>query len=280
MAANPERRRQRRSGRAACRPAHASGLIGRLVGAGLSRADRVDLRPRLARDRLRSGVRRACGRHAGPAEAAPAAGRRSWRSTRTIRRSAPSSRRRATHISPATTRRSIRPFSAPALVGRRRGRRSARGQDAGRQGRCRARTPTSGRQQLGAAASERPCRRRQLSARPQRQAPAQLRPFMIFGELVGTPETRDATGDWIFANYDEAGERQRHLHHAAACRACSTANAAAEAATRIEKTLGPKVMKAEYRACSSISACWSASAIAACSSRPRRRRSRRRSRGK
>jgi len=66
--------------------------------------------------------------------------------------------------------------------------------------------------------------------------------IMILGELIGTPETRAQTSDWIFANYDKLTSGNG-IFITSRLPAMFNSQCGTEAAERIEKTLGPKVMK-------------------------------------
>ena len=64
----------------------------------------------------------------------------------------------------------------------------------------------------------------------------------IIGELVGTPETRDLTTNWIFANYDKLTSGNG-IFITSRLPAMFNSQCGDAAADRIEKTLGPKVLK-------------------------------------
>ena len=66
--------------------------------------------------------------------------------------------------------------------------------------------------------------------------------IMILGELIGTPETRAQTSGWIFANYDKLTSGNG-IFITSRLPAMFNSQCGTEAAERIEKTLGPKVMK-------------------------------------
>jgi aminopeptidase N len=75
--------------------------------------------------------------------------------------------------------------------------------------------------------------------------------IMILGELMGTPETRDLTTNWIFANYDRLTSGNG-IFITSRLPGMFNSQCGAEAADRIEKTLGPKIMQVnsgvlEYR---------------------------------
>jgi aminopeptidase N len=64
----------------------------------------------------------------------------------------------------------------------------------------------------------------------------------IIGELIGTPETRELTSDWIFANYDKLTSGNG-IFITSRLPAMFNSQCSAAAADRIEKTLGPKIEK-------------------------------------
>ena len=64
----------------------------------------------------------------------------------------------------------------------------------------------------------------------------------IIGELIGTPETRALTTDWIFANYDKLTSGNG-IFITSRLPGMFNSQCSTEAADRIEKTLGPKVMQ-------------------------------------
>ena len=64
----------------------------------------------------------------------------------------------------------------------------------------------------------------------------------IIGELIGTPETRALTTDWIFANYDRLTSGNG-IFITSRLPAMFNSQCSTEAADRIEKTLGPKIMQ-------------------------------------
>jgi hypothetical protein len=66
--------------------------------------------------------------------------------------------------------------------------------------------------------------------------------IMLIGELIGTPETRDLTTNWIFANYDRLASGNG-IFITSRLPGMFNSQCSAEAADRIEKTLGPKVMQ-------------------------------------
>ena len=65
---------------------------------------------------------------------------------------------------------------------------------------------------------------------------------MMIGELVGTPETRDLTSEWLFANYDKLTSGNG-IFFTSRLPAMFNSQCGTAAAQRIEQTLGPKVMK-------------------------------------
>ena len=66
--------------------------------------------------------------------------------------------------------------------------------------------------------------------------------LQIIGELIGNPETRAATTDWIFANYDKLSSGNG-IFIASRLPGMFNSQCSTEAADRIEKKLGPSVMK-------------------------------------
>jgi len=66
--------------------------------------------------------------------------------------------------------------------------------------------------------------------------------IMILGQLIGTNETRALTTDWIFANYDKLTSGNG-IFLTSRLPAMFNGQCGDAAADRIEKTLGPKVMK-------------------------------------
>jgi hypothetical protein len=64
----------------------------------------------------------------------------------------------------------------------------------------------------------------------------------IIAELIGTPETRDLTTNWIFANYDKLTSGNG-IFITSRLPGMFNSQCGAAAADRIEKTLGPKVMQ-------------------------------------
>jgi hypothetical protein len=64
----------------------------------------------------------------------------------------------------------------------------------------------------------------------------------LIGQLIGTPETRALTSDWIFANYDKLTSGNG-IFITSRLPAMFNSQCGTEAAERVEKTLGPKVMK-------------------------------------
>jgi aminopeptidase N len=66
--------------------------------------------------------------------------------------------------------------------------------------------------------------------------------ILLIGELIGTPETRDVTANWIFANYDKLTSGNG-IFFTSRLPGMFNSQCGAAAADRIAKTLGPKVMK-------------------------------------
>jgi len=66
--------------------------------------------------------------------------------------------------------------------------------------------------------------------------------IMLLGQLVGTNETRDLTTDWIFANYDKLTSGNG-IFLTSRLPAMFNSQCGTAAADKIEKTLGPKIMK-------------------------------------
>ena len=64
----------------------------------------------------------------------------------------------------------------------------------------------------------------------------------LIGELIGTPETRDLTRDWIFANYDKLTSGNG-IFITSRLPGMLNSQCGEAAADQIEKTLGPKIMK-------------------------------------
>ncbi len=64
----------------------------------------------------------------------------------------------------------------------------------------------------------------------------------LIGELVGTPETRELTTNWIFANYDKLSSGNG-IFIASRLPGMFNSQCGAAAADRVERELGPKVMK-------------------------------------
>jgi hypothetical protein len=64
----------------------------------------------------------------------------------------------------------------------------------------------------------------------------------LIGQLIGTPETRALTSDWIFANYDKLTSGNG-IFITSRLPGMFNSQCGTEAAERVEKTLGPKVMK-------------------------------------
>jgi aminopeptidase N len=64
----------------------------------------------------------------------------------------------------------------------------------------------------------------------------------IIGQLIGTPETRQLTTDWIFANYDRLTSGNG-IFITSRVPGMFNSQCSAEAADRIEQTLGPKIMQ-------------------------------------
>jgi hypothetical protein len=66
--------------------------------------------------------------------------------------------------------------------------------------------------------------------------------IMLIGQLIGTPETRDLTTNWIFANYDKLTSGNG-IFITSRLPGMFNSQCGAAAADRIEKTLGPKVLE-------------------------------------
>jgi hypothetical protein len=66
--------------------------------------------------------------------------------------------------------------------------------------------------------------------------------IMLIGQLIGTPETSALTSNWIFANYDKLTSGNG-IFLTSRLPGMFNSQCGAEAAERVEKTLGPKVMK-------------------------------------
>jgi aminopeptidase N len=66
--------------------------------------------------------------------------------------------------------------------------------------------------------------------------------LMLIGQLIGTPETRDLTANWIFANYDKLASGNG-IFITSRLPGMFNSQCGADAADRIERTIGPKVMK-------------------------------------
>lgn len=64
----------------------------------------------------------------------------------------------------------------------------------------------------------------------------------IIGQLIGTPETRDLTTDWIFANYDKLTSGNG-IFITSRLPGMFNSQCTTKAADRVEKTIGPKVMR-------------------------------------
>ena len=66
--------------------------------------------------------------------------------------------------------------------------------------------------------------------------------ILLIGELIGTTETRELTANWIFANYDKLTSGNG-IFFTSRLPGMFNSQCGAAAADRIEKTLGPKVLK-------------------------------------
>jgi hypothetical protein len=66
--------------------------------------------------------------------------------------------------------------------------------------------------------------------------------LMLIGQLIGTPETRDLTTNWIFANYDRLASGNG-IFITSRLPGMFNSQCGAQAAGRIERTIGPKIMK-------------------------------------
>jgi hypothetical protein len=66
--------------------------------------------------------------------------------------------------------------------------------------------------------------------------------ILLIGQLIGTTETRELTANWIFANYDKLTSGNG-IFFTSRLPGMFNSECGAAAADRIEKTLGPKVLK-------------------------------------